>query len=575
MIGSRFRWSITILFLLSFAVIVNGATQITTTSLPSGTVGQTYSASLSVTGGTAPYAWSISAGSLPAGVALSNAGTISGSPNSSGTFSFTVKVTSSGKGADSDTQTLSLVVAPALAISTGSLPAGQVATAYSQTLQASGGAPPYTWSISAGTLPSGLSLAGAQISGTPSAAGTSNFTVKVVDANTALVSRALSITVGPAPISITTSSLPGGQVGVSYQQTLQASGGTGSYTWSISSGGLPSGLSLGASGQITGTPVASGNASFTARVTDSTGSATRVLSINIAATPIVITTTSLPGGEVGIGYSQSLHASGGTGSYTWSISSGALPPGLSLNAGNISGTPSAGSTASFSVRASDSAGGSSTAALSISIAPALTAPACPAATGNIGQAYGATLGTSGGAPPYLWAISSGLLPQGLALDSASGQISGTPSVAGSFSFVIRASDQLSGSAVSGCVIAISAATLALTNKLCFAAERDQWGCLRTDVICHRRPSSVYLGSLWRSITSWIESEWCPDHRHSVDLRRISFHRASIRCGRENRDERPGDTGQRRAELCHRFVDFARDRRSDVSTVECRRRSPTL
>src|SRR6185369_8620458 len=102
---------------------------------------------------------------------------------------------------------------------TGSLPAGQVATAYLQTLQASGGAPPYTWSISAGTLPSGLSLAGAQISGTPSAAGTSNFTVKVVDANTALVSRALSITVGPAPISITTSSLPGGQVGVSYQQT--------------------------------------------------------------------------------------------------------------------------------------------------------------------------------------------------------------------------------------------------------------------------------------------------------------------------------------------------------------------
>ena len=195
---------------------------------------------------------------------------------------------------------------------------------------------------------------------------------------------------------------------------------------------------------------------------DSTGSATRVLSINIAAAPIAVTTTTLLPGEVGIPYSQALHASGGTGSYTWSIISGALPPGLSLNAaGNISGMPSTGSTTSFSVRVSDSAGGSSTAALAITIASALTAPACPAATGIVGQVYSAMLSASGGMPPYAWTISSGLLPGGLALNPASGQISGTPSVVGSFSFVIRVSDQVSA-AVSSCTLAISAAVPALT-----------------------------------------------------------------------------------------------------------------
>jgi len=453
-----------LLFVPSFATVLNAATHITTTSLPGGTVGQPYSATLSVSGGTAPYSWSISAGSLPAGLSLSNAGTVSGSPTSSGTFNFTIKVTGSGKTGDSDTQALSLVVAPALTMSTSSFPAGQVSIAYSQTLQANGGTSPYTWSISAGSLPSGLSLSAAQISGTPSAAGTTNFTLKVVDANSASVTRALSITVSPAPVNITTASLPNGQVGTPYAQTLLATGGTGSYTWSISSGSLSAGLSLGTSGQITGTPTTSGNSSFTVKVNDTgSGSATRALSINVAAAPVSITTTSLLSGEVGIPYSQTLQASGGTGSYTWSITSGALPHGLTLNSsGRISGTPTAASTASFSVQVSDSASGNSTAVLAMTIAPVLASPACPLATGVVGQAYSAMLSASGGVPPYSWTVASGLLPQGLALNAASAQISGTPSAAGNFSFVIKVSDQVSATAVSSCTVTISAAVPALT-----------------------------------------------------------------------------------------------------------------
>ena len=465
MIGSGVRsFLIAFLFVPSFAAILNGEIRITTTSLPGGTVEQPYSASLSVTGGGAPYTWSISTGSLPAGLSLSNAGTISGSPTSSGTFNFTVKVTGSGKGGDSDTQALSMVVAPALTISTSSLPAGQVSIAYSQTLQSSGGTSPYKWSISAGALPSGLSLSAAQISGTPSAAGTANFTVKVVDANSVSVTRALSITVAPAPVSITTASLPSGQVGASYAQTLLATGGTGSYTWSISSGSLPAGLSLGTSGEITGSPMTSGNSSFTVKVKDTgSGSATRALSINIAAAPVSITTTSLLSGEVGIPYSQTLQASGGTGSYTWSITSGTLPHGLTLNSsGRISGTPTAASTASFSVKVSDSAAGTSTAAMTLTVVPALTSAACSAGTGVVGQAYSATLSASGGTPPYAWTLASGQLPAGLTLNPASGQISGTPSAAGTFSFGIKVSDQNSATSISNCTVLISAPAATLT-----------------------------------------------------------------------------------------------------------------
>jgi hypothetical protein len=457
MMLSGSRWFITVLIASGVAAVLNGATHISTTSLAGATVGQKYSAVLTGTGGTAPYTWSISAGQLPAGVLLSPSGTISGIPLFAGTSNFTAKVVGSEKN-ETDTQALSIVVAAAPTISTSSLPSGQVAAAYSQNLQITGGTAPFTWSIAGGALPAGLSLSGAQISGTPSTAGTANFTVKAVDANSASANRALSITVAPAPVNITTSSLPSGQIGVAYAQSLQATGGTGVYTWSISSGALPAGLNLSSSGQITGMPTAAGTKNFTVKATDTaSASDTAPLSVNILASALNIITTSLPNGQAGISYSQTLQAAGGTGSYTWSISSGSLPPGLSLNAtGHISGTPTAASSASFSVKVSDGAGGSSTAALSITIAPALASPGCPPGTAALGQAYSATLIASGGTPPYAWAIASGQLPSGLSLNGGSGQISGTPSAGGSFNFGIKVSDQSSASAISNCTIVIAA-----------------------------------------------------------------------------------------------------------------------
>ena len=463
MIGSGSRsFFFAFLFVPGFAAVLNAATHITTTSLPGGIVGQPYSASLSRTEPPGPLVGASPMVPCPRDYIVR-------SRRYQRVAHLLRKLQFHCQGdrfrqerkghatARNRRRTVSQHIDQ-------QPPAGQVSAAYSQTLHASGGTAPYTWSISDGALPSGLSLSSAQISGTPSVAGTANFTVQVVDANSTSVTRALSITVSPAPVSITTASLPNGQIGISYAQTLLASGGTGSYTWSIGSGSLPAGLGLGSSGQITGTPTTSGNSNFTVKVNDTgSGSDTRALSINIATVPVSITTTSLLNGEVGILYSQTLQASGGTGPYTWSVSSGALPPGLTLDSsGHIAGTPTAASTASFSVKVSDSASGRGSAALAITIAPALTSGACPAASGAVGQVYSASLSASGGIPPYAWTMANGVLPTGLTLNSTSGQISGTPSGAGSFSFGIRVSDQSSASAISTCTVVISAPVGTLT-----------------------------------------------------------------------------------------------------------------
>jgi mono/diheme cytochrome c family protein len=184
---------------------------ISTSTLPGATVGTSYSQTLAASGGTTPYKWSVSAGSLPAGLALGSTGTISGKPTATGTSSFTVKVTDSATTAATATKALSITVAAAgttspLSITTTSLANGTTGTAYSQTLSATGGVPPYTWSYS-GTLPAGIGLTSAgSVTGTPTAAGTFSFTAKVADSKSTAATQALSITItAPAPTPMTAS----------------------------------------------------------------------------------------------------------------------------------------------------------------------------------------------------------------------------------------------------------------------------------------------------------------------------------------------------------------------------------
>jgi hypothetical protein len=179
-------------------------------------------------------------------------------------------------------------------ISTASLANGVAGSAYSQTLTATGGTTPYTWAVETGTLPAGLSLSpDGVISGTPTAAGASSFTVRVTDsaspATTATQALSITITAALVPLAVSTTSAADGTVGSAYSQTLTAIGGTTPYTWTVAAGTLPTGLSLSAAGVISGTPTAAGASSFTVGVTDSAtpaATATQSLSLTIAAAPV-------------------------------------------------------------------------------------------------------------------------------------------------------------------------------------------------------------------------------------------------------------------------------------------------
>ncbi|MGC2617387.1 MAG: Ig-like domain repeat protein [Acidobacteriaceae bacterium] len=189
---------------------------VSTTSLPSGLVGAAYSQTLAATGGVKPYTWSISAGTLPAGLSLAaSTGIISGTPTAAGTSAFTVKVTDSAS--NSATESLSITINATLAVTTASLPGGKVGTAYSQTLAATGGVSPYTWSISAGTLPGGLALAASTgaITGMPTTAATSTFTVEVSDSASHTATQNLSIAIAAATPTASTTKLTASATSVS------------------------------------------------------------------------------------------------------------------------------------------------------------------------------------------------------------------------------------------------------------------------------------------------------------------------------------------------------------------------
>lgn len=266
---------------------------ITTTSLPTADVNLPYNATLQATGGIPPDTWSAGAGTLPAGLMLSPAGQISGTPTMAGTFGFIVQVVDSETPSMMATKSVSIMINPQLAVTTTTLPDGTVGTAYSTTLASNGGTPPVTWAVTTGTLPASLSLNSTTgvISGTPTTAGTSAFSVTAMDHLNQTATQSLSITIHPAPLSITTTTLPNGTVGTSYSQQLAASGGIPPDTWALATGSnpLPAGLTLSAGGLIAGTPTTpTGTFTFTVQVTDSetptamTATKTFTLTINAA-----------------------------------------------------------------------------------------------------------------------------------------------------------------------------------------------------------------------------------------------------------------------------------------------------
>ncbi len=259
------------------------------------------------------------------------------------------------------------------------------------------------------------------------------------------------------------SSLPDGTVDEAYSVTFIATG-TAPITWEVVEGSAPDGLSLDAgSGELSGTPSAEADATFTIRARNAQGDATQQFTLTVEAAPVqgtppTITTTTLPDGTVSLAYEQTLAASGTT-PITWSLASGTLPTGLALgeSTGVLAGTPVAAGQASFTVQATNGAG-TDTQALSVTIleaptAPSIQGPSSPLPDAVEDSAYSQTF-TATGTTPITWSVSQGSLPQGLQLDPDTGELAGTPTVSGANNFTVTATNTV-GSDDQACELTVA------------------------------------------------------------------------------------------------------------------------
>lgn len=354
------------------AGVSTGVSVTTTSPLAGGTVGTAYSTSFNASGGTPPYTWNITVGSVP-GVSMANDGTFSGTPTAAGTFTFTARAQDSLGAAGMKSIDVTISPAALVITSTSPLPQGTIGTAYDFTFAGTGGTPPYTWSLRGGTFPPGLALNGAGvISGTPTAAGDFAFMVRLADSGGLVNDQPFTLVIPVPPLVITSSTpLVNAELGTAYSQALTATGGVPPYTWSIASGALPTGLSLDAAGDLIGTPTVPGTASFTARVTDSAMTmTTKPLTLTVAPPALVLGPVTLAGGLIGDAYAETLTASGGLAPYAFAIISGSLPIGVSLNpsSGALTGSLGAAGTFTFTARVTDQLGTQTSRAYSVTIA---------------------------------------------------------------------------------------------------------------------------------------------------------------------------------------------------------------
>jgi hypothetical protein len=402
----------------SFTLPVNSTLTINNSSpLSLATVLVPYNANFSASGGNPGYTWT--ATGLPSWLNLTAAGYLSGTPPAGSTeASFQVTVTDSAT--HTATAPFTLPMSGILAITTAALPLATVNVFYSQTLAATGGDGVYTWS---GTgLPTGLAISAAGVlSGSLSQAGPYLFRITVNDTQGSVASKNFTLLVSTGlPLSFVTQNLTPCVANTSCSNQIVAAGGVPPYTFSLASTANLDGFSLSATGLLSGTPPSGGSIGIPVILADQQTSIPHTFTQTVI-NDLVVTATSLTGGTVGVNYGAALTAAGGQPPYTWSLVTGSLPPGLSLDpqGGDIYGTPSTAGTYTFSVQVSGGQQTSPAQQLSLTIAPASTPAPTPLTVvnaeqlppGTVGTAYSETLTAIGGSGQYTWTLTGGSLPE--------------------------------------------------------------------------------------------------------------------------------------------------------------------
>ena len=432
-------------FELTVNVALAAGTTLTSRTLTAGTAATSFTP-LSLTGGTTPYAWTVSP-ALPANLAIApGSGAITGTP-AAALASTNYTVTGTDAAGAQVSQVFALVVNAAItttqAVATvGPLSAGTAIVGSVTPVTAAGGTLPYTFGVSP-ALPAGLALntATGAITGTPTAASSATtYTVTATDGVGASSSKTFSLTVnGPlaANVAIAAKALTAGTAATSFIP-VTGGGGTLPYAFAISPA-LPASLVFNsATGAITGTPgAAQASVAYTVTITDAAAgsvNASFALSINPAlATTLAVATKALSVGTAAAAFTP-VTAAAGTPAYTFSVAP-ALPAGLALSptTGELSGTPTAAAaTTNYTITVTDTVGATSGKVLSLTVNPALLAGTPTVATKTLTATTAAVAFTplplTGGTSPYAFAVSPAL-PAGLALSATTGAISGTASAA--------------------------------------------------------------------------------------------------------------------------------------------------
>ncbi len=318
----------------------------------SGYVGVNDALPMNASGGTGPYTWS--ATGLPPGKTINtNTGRITGAPTTAGTYQTTVTATDSTNTTASTTFTWTITTGPLTVTNPGNQ-SGYVGVNDALPMNASGGTGPYTWSATG--LPPGktINTNTGRITGAPTTAGTYQTTVTTTDSTNTTASTTFTWTITTGPLTVTNPGSQSGYVGVNDALPMNASGGTGPYTWSAT--GLPPGKTINTNtGRITGAPTTAGTYQTTVTTTDSTNTtASTTFTWTITTGPLTVTNPGSQSGYVGVNDALPMNASGGTGPYTWSATG--LPPGktINTNTGRITGAPTTAGTYQTTVTTTDS-----------------------------------------------------------------------------------------------------------------------------------------------------------------------------------------------------------------------------